>query len=298
VNLNRVFVSGRPLGKLAIAAAAASLVLGASGASAQDAAEKDLGWKFSASLGWVWIGGNSESNSFAFGAEAKRRWEKSELLLKAGGTQTESTLKSRFAVGTADDFLVEEESRTEKTAELYFARGRYDYNISKYFFFFGGVDWLRNRFAGIDSRELIALGAGNTWTDKPEIRFKTDYGFTYTFESEVVENPFVKTDFPGARFGYDFWWKITSTTEFASLLLADWNLDNTDDVRLDWKNELPVSVSTHLKLKPALQLLWRSEPALTEIDLFDSSGIATGTKVLTPLDKLDTIFTVSLVFEM
>jgi putative salt-induced outer membrane protein YdiY len=291
-------MAGAWLRKIALAAAAVSLLGGATGARAEEAAEKELGWKFKASLGWIWIGGNSESNSLAFGAEARRTWEKSALLLKAGGTQTESTIKTRTAVGTIDDFIVEEESRTDKTAELYFARGRYDYNIGKYFFVFGGADWLRNRFAGIESRELIALGAGNTWADNAEVRFKTDYGFTYTFESEVVENPFVKTDFPGLRLGYDFWWKITTTTEFASLLLADWNLDFTDDVRLDWKNELPVSISDHLKLKPMIQLFWRSEPALTGVALFDSGGTATGSDVLVPLDKLDTIFSISLVFEM
>jgi len=288
----------RSLAVVPIAFAAISVLLACTDARAQAAAEKELGWKFSASLGWVWIGGNSESNSFAFGAEARHKWEKSELLLKAGGTQTESTLKTRWAVGTTDDFVISEDSRTEKTAELYFARGRYDYSLSKYFFVFGGADWLRNRFAGIESRELVALGAGNTWLDKSEIRFKTDYGMTYTFESEVVENPFVKTDFPGVRFGYDFWWKLTGTTEFSSLFIADWNLDNTDDVRIDCKNELPVSVSDHLKLKPGLQLLWRNDPALTQADLFDSGGTATGGTVLVPLDKLDAIFTVSLVFEM
>jgi putative salt-induced outer membrane protein YdiY len=298
VNLIRVCGAGGSLRKLAIAAATVTFLVAAGGARAQDAAEKELGWKFSASLGWVWVGGNSESNSYAFGAEARHKWERSELLLKAGGTQTESTLKTRFAVGTADDFIVEEESRTEKTTELYFARGRYDYTVSKYFFLFGGVDWLRNKFAGIDSRELMAVGAGNTWFDKPEVRFKTDYGVTYTFESEVVENPFVKTDFPGARFGYDFWWKLTSTTEFTSLFIADWNLDNTDDVRIDCKNELPVSVSDHFKFKAGLQLLWRNAPALTSVALFDSEGLPAGDPVLVPLDELDTIFTVSLVFEM
>ena len=298
MNIIRDCMAGRSLPKAAIAVVAAVLAFGVSGVRAQDATKEDLGWKFSASLGWFWVGGNSESNSFAFGAEAIRKMERSELLLKAGGTQTESTLKTRTAVGTVDEYILEEESRTERTSELYFARGRYDYSLSKYFFVFGGVDWLRNKFAGIDSRELIALGAGNTWFDKPVVRFKTDYGVTYTFESEVVENPFVKTDFPGARFGYDFWWKITTTTEFTSLFIADWNLDNTDDVRIDCRNELPVSVSDHFKLKAGLQFLWRNAPALTSVALFDTDGVPVGDSVLVPLEELDTVFTLSLVFEM
>lgn len=281
-------------GRYLAGAIALALILTGADARAQDAAEKELGWFFKASLGWVWLGGNSESNSFAVGAEARHVWSNSELMLRAGGTQTETSLKTRWAEGTPDDYIVREETRKDKTSELYFARARYDYSFSKYFFAFGGVDWLRNRFAGIDSRQLVALGAGNTWADRSDLRFKTDYGATYTFEDEVVENPFgMKTDFPGARFGYDFWWKFTGTAEFASLFIADWNLDNTDDVRIDCKNELPVSVSDHLKLKPALQFLWRNYPAFTTVGFLDTADT-----VDVPLEELDTIFTVSLVFEM
>lgn len=283
---------------MVICAAVGSILSWCGPVAAQDDEEKKLGWSFTAAVGWVWLGGNSESNSYAFGAEAKRVWENSELSLKAGGTQSETTIKTRTAVGTPDEFTVLEDKRKEKTAELYFARARYDYSFSKYFFAFGGLDWLRNRFAGIQSRELVALGAGNTWADRDELRFKTDYGVTYTFEDEVVENPFVKTDFPGARLGYDFWWKITGTTEFSSLFISDFNLDNTDDVRIDCKNELPISISDNLKFKPALQFLWRNAPALTSIGLVDGGGTSTGEKVQVPLEKLDTLFTVSLVFEM
>jgi hypothetical protein len=281
-----------------VCALAAVMILQGAPACAQDDAEKELGWFFTAAVGWVWLGGNSESNSYSFGAEARRVWPKSELLVRAGGTQTESSFRTRTAVGTPGDFVVFEDKRTEKTAELYYARGRYDYSFSKYFFVFGGIDWLRNRYAGIDSRELVALGAGNTWLDQDALRFKTDYGVTYTFEKDVVENPFMKSNFPGARLGYDFWWKLAGTTEFSSLLVADLNLDNTDDVRIDCKNELPVSINDHLKLKPALQFLWRNAPALTGIGLVDGGGTPTGETVLVPLEKLDTLFTLSLVFEM
>ncbi|UCG50886.1 MAG: DUF481 domain-containing protein [Candidatus Latescibacterota bacterium] len=260
---------------------------------------KKYGWFFTAELASVWTSGNSETSTFGLGATTRRIWKSSGLKLELGGARTESSIKTRTAIGSSpDDYVLREVKRTEKTAELYFARGRYDYKISKYFLVFGGTDWLRNEFAGIESRFLVAAGAGNTWFDRDDMRLKTDYGVTYTFEEEVVENPFIKTDFPGARFGFDFWRKLTGTTEFLSTLVADWNLDNTDDFRIDFKNELPISVSTHLKFKPAIQLLWENEPALTEIELLTSGGVSTGEKVLVPLEDLDTLFTVSLVFEM
>jgi putative salt-induced outer membrane protein len=265
---------------------------------AQDDEKDKYRWFFTTELSAVWTSGNSESNTFGLGATARRVWPKQELRFALGGTQTESTLKTRSAVGTSqDDFQLIEKKATEKTAELYYARGRYDYKVSTRFLIFGGMDWMRNQFAGIDSRFLMALGAGNTWANREDLKFNTDYGVTYTFEQEVVENPFLKTNFPGLRFAYDFWWQMTKTTEFKSVFITDWNLDNTSDVRVDFLNELPISITGTLKFKPALQIFWRNDPALADVDLTAPGGTPTGEKVLVPLEKLDTLFTISLVWQ-
>ena len=129
---------------------------------------------------------------------------------------TESSRTSRSAVGTSEDYVIDEIKHTEKTAELYFVRGRYDHLFSDRFFMLGGVDWLSNKFAGIDSRLLFVIGAGNKWIYRDQIKFKTDYGFTYTFQEDVHENPFLSSTFPGIRLAYDFWWKLTASTDFTS----------------------------------------------------------------------------------
>jgi putative salt-induced outer membrane protein YdiY len=265
-------------------------------AVAQD--EKETGWFFTADFTAVWTGGNSESNTFGTTGTLLRVWPKSSLKLEGGGTQTQSTIRTWTARGTTDDFVVDENKVTEKTAELYFATGRYDHQVHKRFLLFGGVDWLRNTFSGIDSRFLVAVGAGNTWTDDKKTKFITDYSFTYTFQDEVVNNPLTKNEFPGLRLGYDFWWKVSESTEFTSVFTGDLNLDNTDDIRVDVVFTLPVSISEKLALKPAYRLLWRNDPALTEIPLYTPEGVDTEEKVLTPLDELDTIFTLALVLSI
>jgi putative salt-induced outer membrane protein YdiY len=266
-------------------------------AVAQD--EKETGWTFTADLTAVWTGGNSESNTFGTKGTLQRTWTKSLFTLKAGGTQTQSTLTTRTAIGDSPaDFSIDEQSVTEKTAELYFSTARYDYQVHKRFLLFGGVDWLRNTFAGIDSRFLVAAGAGNTWKDNEKVRFLTDYSFTYTFQDDVVKNPITKTEFPGLRFGYDFWWNLSSSTDFTSEFVGDLNLDNTDDIRVDLLFTLPVSISEQLALKPAFRMLWRNDPSLTEIPLFTTGGVDTGDKVLVPLQELDTIFTLALVVNL
>jgi len=264
----------------------------------QDDAEKKLGWFFEGKLAGFWSGGNSESFTVGLGATLKHIWTNSELRFDAGGTQTKSTLTTRTAVGTTDNYEINEQSKTEKTAEIIFARGRYDYNFTENFYALGGIDWLRNRFAGIDSRTLIAVGVGNKWVDNNDVRFKTDYSFTYSFQNDVVENPFAKTNFPGVRFAYDFWYNLTASTEFESIFTADWNLDNTKDVRIDFYNALPIKISEIFTLKPSMQLLWRNEPSLTEVNLFSTGGTPAGSTVLIPLKKLDSLFSLTLVVSL
>jgi hypothetical protein len=268
-------------------------------AQAQDDKEKELGWSFVANLAAVWTGGNSESSTYGLDGTLRYQWTNSFVRFQAGGTQTESSLKTRTAVGVSpDDYALNVETNTEKTAEMFYARGRYDRQLAKNFHAVGGVDWLRNTFAGIDSRTLVGVGASNVWRDDERFRFETGYEFTYTFQAEVVQNPFTKNEFPGVRLGYDFWWKLTETTEFVSGAALDWNLDNTDDVRVLFTASLPVSIKEGLELNPALQLFWRNDPALTEVDLTAPDGTPTGDTVLVPLEELDTMFTLALVVKI
>ncbi|MBT8381510.1 MAG: hypothetical protein KJO59_04040, partial [Ignavibacteria bacterium] len=60
----------------------------------------------------------------------------------------------------------------------------------------------------------------------------------------------------------------------------------------------PIKISEIFSLKPSLQLLWRNEPSLTEIDLFGSNGTPAGTTVLAPLKKLDSLFSITLVVKI
>jgi hypothetical protein len=281
------------------AAALAMLAVGAVGNAQAQEGEKELGWFFTGEFSTVWTGGNQESFTLGVGSVLDRIWEISSVKFEGGGVRTESSLKTRTAVGTGqDDFVVTEEKSTETTAEVYYARGRYDYDLSERFFLLGGVDWLRNTFAGIDSRFLIGLGAGNIWTDTEELLFKTSYSLTYTFQEDVVENPFVEPNFPGLRLAYELVWTLTGTATFESDLIADWNLDNTDDLRLGFRNALPIAISSVLALKPSLNLLWRNDPSLAAVPLFDPGGGDTGRTVLAPLEKLDTFFTLALVVKL
>ena len=279
-----------------VLAAAAVLLAFPAPASAQDGENPARQrWVFEGELTSVLSRGNSESLALGVGATARRRWQRDALRFEAGWIRVQTGRITRRAVGTADDFSVERSVDTETTAESVTARGRYDRTLSERFFLYGGVDWLRNTFAGIDSRVLVAVGGGNAWADSDRTRFATDYAFTYTFEEDVVENPFTESDFAGVRVGYELWHRISSSAVFESELIGDLNLDDTEDRRVDVDNSMTVDVSDAIALKPSLRLSWRNQPALKTVPLFTPGGADTGTTVRAPLRKLDTLFRLALV---
>lgn len=261
-------------------------------AAAQEAEKR---WSFTGEITSVLSQGNADATTFGIGGLIRNTASRNRMRFEAGAIRTESAVVTRRAVGTADGYVIETDTRTEKTAESYFLRTRYDRVVSEHFFAFWGLDWLRNTFAGIDSRFLIAAGAGNTWVERDAVRFKTDYAATYTFQSDIVTNPFTKSNFPGVRTSWEFWNRLTRNTEFESVLISDMNLEDTDDIRLDFRNAITVAISDVIALKPSLQFGWRNQPALTSVPLFDTVGEPLDEFVLAPLRKLDTVFRLALV---
>lgn len=256
--------------------------------------EPERGWKWSANLTSVWATGNSESSTFGLGSLLRRLGEENELRFEAGAIRADAAVTTRRALGTPTSFRIEEEEDSRKTAEAYFLKSRYDRAIGRRMVWFAGADWQRNTFAGIDSRLLFASGVGRVWADAEDFRLKSDLSATYTFEEHVVDNPELKDSFAGVRYSADLMRRLTSTTTWESSLVSDLNVEDTDDLRVDFTNSLPVAISTRLSLKPSLQLLWYTQPALTEVELF-TAGLPTGEAVQVPLEELDTFFTLALV---
>jgi putative salt-induced outer membrane protein YdiY len=270
--------------------------IGSSPVHAQD--NPDPGWAFKAQLSTVWVGGNSQSSSLGFRSTVKRIWPHSTLTTSGGSLRTESTLKTRRAIGTAESFRIEETTDQETTAESFFARSKFDHDVSDRIHVLAGVDWLRNTFSGIDSRFLLASGAGLTISDTKQLSAKADLAITYTFEEDVVDNPFSSGNFPGLRTGYAVTYQATHTTQLESELVGDWNLDNSDDLRIDWTNAMSVAINSSLALKPSTLIQWRNDPALKEVKLFNETGDETGGSVFVPLEKTDWFFNVAIVLTL
>ena len=267
------------------------------GGAALAADEPKLGWSDKAELSYVMTSGNSESSTLGLKNELKRTWADALFTLRAGAVRAEATTFSRTAVGTTSDFFVVEDKDKELTAENYLLAGRYDRKITDTFFWYAGLGWDRNRFAGIQNRYIAEGGVGNIWVDTDTVKFKTSYALTYTDQEDVVEAPDSDDGFLGLRLGWDYLHKFGAATTYTNLLTVDDNLDETSDWRADMTNSVAVAMNERLALKASLQWLYDNVPSLTNVSLFDvpgPGGVQTGS-VLVELDEFDTVFTTSLV---
>jgi hypothetical protein len=255
-----------------------------------------LGWSDTAELSYVQTAGNSESSTFGFGNKLVRTWEKALFTFKAGGIRAESTAFARTASWIDDaHYRVDEKSLSTLTAENYFLNAQYDRKITERFFWNAGAGWDRNKFAGIENRYMAYAGVGNIWVDRDKVKFRTDYSATYTKRDDVVFDETRKDKFAGFRFAWDYMHKFGSATTYTNTLALDDNLQETSDWRGDMVNSVAVAMSKNLALKASLRWLYANQPARVDVPLTNALPPPEPQSVPVPLDKLDTIFTTSLV---
>jgi len=134
--------------------------------------------------------------------------------------------------------------------------------------------------------------------DSESGHLKTDIGGTYTIQKDVDPVPDADDHFGGLRLSIDAGRSLTSTTDFTSKVVADQNLKETDDLRVDWTNSVAVSISAGLALKVSHQLLYDHQPALVSLPLFDTAGTPSGTNVPVVGDTVDAVLSVALVIKL
>lgn len=268
------------------------LTASAVGVAAQDA--EGFVWENATELSFVATGGNASSSTLGLKGSLLGTNGPNAFKVEVGGIRGETSTTTRTATGTTTDFSVVETTTSQLTAETYFARGRYDRELDGAFAF-AGFGWDRNTFAGIQNRYAGVLGVGRTWYEGDAGRFKTDIGVTYTIQKDVDPAPGADDAFGGLRLTVEATRSISEDVDYASNLLVDENLEDTEDLRTDWTNSVSVALSEALAFKTSLQLVFDNQPALLPVPL---SGAPAGTNVLVEGDKLDRVFTVALVIKL
>lgn len=247
---------------------------------------QDEGWKDTAEFSLVTTAGNSEGTTFGFKNTLSKAWDRSSFELKAGGVRVQTTAL-RVPINATETLDIE-----STTAEAYYLNGRYDRKISEKLFWYTGLGWDRNRFAGIQNRYNAVAGVGHVWFDTDDRKFRTDYALTYTDQESVIEDPTVSDTFAGIRLGWDYLNKVGKNATYTNTLVIDTNLDESKDYRADMINALAVAMSERMALKLSLQWQYDHLPSLGVIAFSNFPG---GTDQVYELDDLDQIFTASLV---
>lgn len=262
-------------------------------AQEEEEKEKKLGWAEEAELALVVTAGNAATSTFGFRNVLAHTWDNALLMTEVKGIRTETTNTIQTPVGSsAEDFVLEEDSFSQLTAESYLARAKYDRNVTKTVFLYGSGGWDRNPFAGIQNRVFAAGGVGNIWYDDDITRWRTDYGFSVTHQEPSVG---ASDTFGGLRLSTDFMHKLSASTTLTNLTIANENLDDTSDFRLDSVTGLAVGIASHLALKVSVQFLFDNQPSFVELPLEFPKGVLTGAMVPVQARELDTYFNVSLV---
>jgi hypothetical protein len=267
-----------------------------------------VGWTAKAALSYVGTGGNAEATSLGFKFDASYNWTRTYFTLLGGGVRADSTTVGRFAVGpSAGDFTEVEVKDKQTTAENYSLDATLDRTVTKRVYWQAGAGWVRNTFAGVDSRIAARAGVGYVFTDPGSkgAQLKGALLATLTHQTEVVLDPSTSDTFVGTRALADFATPFGpgGKSTFASRLALDENLQTTADFRATWWNSLGVSMTDRFGLQVSLGVVYDNHPALAQVDLYGSSsgslpaGPVTGS-VLVPLKKWDREFAVSFVLNL
>lgn len=255
-------------------------------------AQEETGWEDVAEINYVVAAGNARAATLGFANGLTRRWAVTQFELKFSGVRaSSSTITHRVTSAGPPPVVVTDEVRA-LTAERYTVSSRVNRKLSEYFFWYAGADWRRNRFAGIRNRYTAAGGFGNTWVDQPGKRFRTEYAATFTRQEDLGDAPV--RSFGGARLSWKLERTLTNNTTFRNELEFNQNLKDFKDYLADMTNSLQVAMSEKLATKLSLQWVFDSQPATAAAS--DPDGyLGPGEQALVELEKLDTVFTVSLV---
>ena len=250
-------------------------------------------WSNSSEFSFIQTRGNTESTTFGLANELITEWESTETRLEVGALRTKTTRFKRAAVGTADDFRIDEESETRVSAENYHIRFRGDREYSERSSVFGQLGWARNTFTGIAGRSVVVGGVATRWVEDEVHQLRSSYGITFTAQDDVVPDPDVSRTFVGVQVSGEYEIRLTDNTEFKSTLVVDESFALAD-LRADWVSTLGVSMNERFGLQAKFQYLFDNRPSLVDVPLTSPLGEPAGV-VSVPLGKTDRVLTMALV---
>jgi putative salt-induced outer membrane protein YdiY len=241
----------------------------------------DRSWTNTTDLSLVSTSGNSETNNFSFGNKYTNKWSKLDLTLTAGAVRTKTTSKTPVNDGGVLKVL----ENSELTAESYNVgaklRGKL---LGEAFLWYANTGWDKNELAGLDSKLSFGAGFGYKIFQNDIHNLTSEFGFDYTSETFVDDTD---NSFGSARLFLAYDRPLSETAKIESGLEYLYNLDDSEDTRINFNIGLSASLSSNLALKLGYKVTYDAQPFET---------VLSGTPdVIYVYDETDTIISTSLV---
>lgn len=216
--------------KKTIAAVSTALLLTATAAHSDGLGELTEGWSGDASVGATNSSGNSKARSINAGIKLRKYVKKWQHVVSASVLKGESTIVIDRRDETGE--IISDESTglpirdiiKGDNSERYTIGYQPRYQWKENSYFFGILDWEKDKPANIDTATRQIVGLGHTF-------WRSSTGF---FNGEIGLgnknlSPVVGSDLDGGigYIGFNFYNRLTDTTTFNADMKSDFGSDNT-----------------------------------------------------------------------
>lgn len=237
-------------------------------------------------LALVQTTGNSDSFTFSFKDKFVRRWERSSIELDALALRAENT--NRILTNEGGEAV--ESSQKEVTGDQYGLALSYNHDISERVGWFSLGKWERNRPSGINNRSALDGGLSYLFYDNKVHKLTGQLGLGYTNE-EPVGAP--SESYPTARAYSAYRRALSETASFDTQIGLIQNLDNGDDLRINFLIGVTAKMAEKLALRVSYTVNFDNDPVQQVVPGDDPGEPDT----IFGFDKTDTILAASLVID-
>ncbi len=209
----------------------------------------EAGWKSRAELSYTRTGGNSDTEALA---------GKLETGLDAGANRYAAKASGLYG-----------ETEGDQTASRWTAEGRYERLLTERLFGFLSVGYLKDTFAGYDTRLEVGPGVGYDVLKLPDHDLKVMLGVLWNYDNFANGDEGSDTYLSGKAAG-DYEWRISEGLTFKQYLDYSVSFDDTDVYFINSESSLAVQMAENLALGVSYIVNYQNQPPAPGADHVDT----------------------------
>jgi putative salt-induced outer membrane protein YdiY len=216
-------------------------------------------WKNTAELALVQTSGNAESFTFSLRDNFVWNWASSSLTSEIFALRGEATNR----ILTNEGGAISESSETEVTAEQYALSSKYDRSINERLGWYGNLAWERNELSGIDSRFGAGVGVSYLFFENDVRKLIGEAGLGYVSEKPVSGDT---REFARGRLFGRYERKISETSGFETEVELLPNLEDTDDLLVNFLAAVTASITSKMALRLSYTVAYDNQPIVVVVE--------------------------------